>query len=234
MAAGDTPESAGTQARALGTHFSHFVTVGLENTWAGHPRGQDGRTVFRSFSLAPRAGGRQGAARAAPPNKGNSVNANSPLSVTTPVMRSQPSTPDMHLLDRLPHRDFLELETGETAPRAARQRIARVLRQWELPHLEMASSLVATELVTNAVVATRAERWASAIPPVLLWVCGGPSLVALLAWDATVTAPTPRNAGDDDESGRGLAIVAGLSAACGYYYPAGRAGKVTWALIDTP
>ena len=60
------------------------------------------------------------------------------------------------------------------------------------------------------------------------------SLVALLAWDATVAAPTPRDAAEDEESGRGLAIVAGLSAACGYYYPANQAGKVTWALIDTP
>ena len=234
MAAGDTPESAGTQARALGTHFSHFVTVGLENARARHPRGQDGRTVFRPFSPAPRAGDRQGAARAAPPNKGNSVNANSPPSVTTPVMCSQPSTPDMHLLDRLPHRDFLELAADKTAPRAARQRIARVLPQWSLPHLEVASSLVASELVTNAMVSTRRERWPSAVPPVLLWLCGGPSLVALLAWDATGTAPVPRNAGDEEESGRGLAIVAGLSAACGYYYPANCAGKVTWSIIDTP
>jgi hypothetical protein len=140
----------------------------------------------------------------------------------------------MHLLDHLPHRDFLELEAGETAPRVARQRIARMLRQWALPHLEMASSLVASELVTNAVLATRGMRWALAVPPVLLWVCGGPSLVALLTWDATVTAPAPRIAGDEEESGRGLAIVAGLSAACGYYYPASRAGKVTWAIIDTP
>lgn len=88
--------------------------------------------------------------------------------------------------------------------------------------------------MTNAVVTTRGTRWASAVPPVLLWVCGGPSLVALLAWDATVTAPVPRVAGDEEESGRGLAIVAGLSATCGYYYPAGCAGKVTWSIIDTP
>jgi hypothetical protein len=37
MAAGDTPESAGTQARALGTHFSYFATVGLENARASLP-----------------------------------------------------------------------------------------------------------------------------------------------------------------------------------------------------
>jgi hypothetical protein len=44
MAAGDTPESAGTQARALGTHFSYFVTVGLENARASRPSGRKGIT----------------------------------------------------------------------------------------------------------------------------------------------------------------------------------------------
>jgi hypothetical protein len=67
-----------------------------------------------------------------------------------------------------------------------------------------------------------------------LWLCGGPSVVALLAWDATASAPVPRDAGPDDENGRGLAIVAGLSASWGFYYPASLGGKVTWAIIDSP
>jgi len=175
-----------------------------------------------------------GGQRRGHPSKGNSVNANSPLSLTTPVMRPQPSTPDMRLLGTLPHRDFLELGAEDTAPRTARRLIARTLPEWSLPHFETATSLVASELVTNAVVTTRGVQWAWAVPPVLLWLLGGPSVVALLTWDATVTAPVPRDAGDDDESGRGLAIVAGLSADCGFYYPANCVGKVTWAVIDTP
>jgi hypothetical protein len=43
----------------------------------------------------------------------------------------------------------------------------------------------------------------------------------------------PRDAGIDDEAGRGLAIVAELSAACDWYpatLPGGeQCGKVTWA-----
>ena len=62
---------------------------------------------------------------------------------------------------------------------------------------------------------------------------GGPSVVALLVWDATVAAPVPRAAGDDDESGRGLVIVAGFSAQWGFHHLAQLGGKVTWAVIDT-
>jgi hypothetical protein len=84
------------------------------------------------------------------------------------------------------------------------------------------------------VVATTGVRWASARPPIRLWLCGGSAIVAVLTWDASVLAPVVREAGEDDESGRGLAIVAALSAEWGFYYPAEFAGKVTWAVIDTP
>jgi hypothetical protein len=53
-------------------------------------------------------------------------------------------------------------------------------------------------------------------------------------WDPVTTAPVPRAAGEADESGRGLAVVAELSAACGFYYAADPGGKVTWAVIGTP
>jgi hypothetical protein len=140
----------------------------------------------------------------------------------------------MRLLDGLPHRDSLELAADDTAPRTARRRIARALPEWSLPQFEVVASLVASELVTNAVAATRGERWTAVVPPVRLWLCGGAAVVAVLTWDATLSAPVPRAAGDEEESGRGLAIVAALSAACGFYYPAHYPGKVTWAVIDTP
>jgi hypothetical protein len=108
------------------------------------------------------------------------------------------------------------------------------LPEWSLPQFEVVASIIASELVTNAAVATRGVRWTAPVPPVQLWLRGGPSVVAVLAWDATVIAPMPRDAEDDDESGRGLAIVAALSAQWGYYYPARLCGKVTWAVIDTP
>ncbi len=140
----------------------------------------------------------------------------------------------MRLLDSLPHRDYLETGADDTAPRAARRRIARRLPEWSLPQFETVAALIASELLTNSVVATAGVRWTAQVPPVRLWLRGGPGIVALLAWDATVTAPVPRAAGDEEESGRGLAIVAALSADRGFYYPARCPGKVTWAVIDTP
>ena len=153
---------------------------------------------------------------------------------TALVMHPQPSAPDMQWLAGLPHRDYLELAADGTAPRSARRRLATRLSEWSLPEFEIVASVIASELVTNALVATRGVPWTVAMPPVGLWLRGGPALVAVLAWDATVTAPVPRNAGDADESGRGLAIIAALSAQWGYYYPARMPGKVTWAIIDTP
>ncbi len=169
------------------------------------------------------------------PSKGNSVNADNTRAATGPVMRAHPWPPDMRLLDRLPHRDWLPLESDEAAPRAVRRRIAKLLPEWGLAEFEVVASLVASELVTNAVVATRAVAWRSAPPPVRLWLRGGPGVLAILAWDATLAAPVPREAAVEDESGRGLAIVATLSADCGFYYPRERyGGKVTWSMIRTP
>jgi hypothetical protein len=71
-------------------------------------------------------------------------------------------------------------------------------------------------------------------PPVRLWLRGGPPGVALLVWDAIAAPPAPRAAGDNDETGRGLTIVAELSAACGFYPSADPPGKVTWSVITTP
>ena len=153
--------------------------------------------------------------------------------MTAPVIYAQPSSPDQEFLARLPRRSRLELGAYETAPRTARGHIARVLEEWSLPEFCDVTALVATELITNSVLEIAKYSWA-VLPPVRLWLRGGPPGVAILVWDAVVAAPVPRTAGSGDENGRGLAIVADLSAACGYYHAAEPAGKVTWATITTP
>ena len=163
------------------------------------------------------------------------MNTNNRVTVTGPVMRSQPWPPDIRLLGSLPYCDSLELDAADTAPRAARRWIARLLPEWSLPEFETAASLIASELITNAVAATCAMPWTSVAPPVRLWLRGGPGVLAILVWDATIVAPVPGKATAEDESGRGLAIVATLSADCGFCYPDRRYdGKVTWAMITTP
>lgn len=99
------------------------------------------------------------------------------------------------------------------------------------------TALIATELITNSVLEIAKYHWA-VLPPVRLWLRGGPPGVAVLAWDPLEAAPAPRTATEHDETGRGLGIVAQFSAACGYYpatLPGGQpSGKVTWSLITTP
>jgi hypothetical protein len=152
--------------------------------------------------------------------------------MTAPVMYGQPSSPDQEWLARLQYRSRLELGAYETAPRTARGHIARVLEEWSLPEFGDVTGLVATELITNSFLETARYSWA-VLPPVRLWLRGGPPGIAILVWDAIAAPPAPRSAGQDDESGRGLAIVAELSAACGFYPVADPSGKVTWSLITT-
>jgi hypothetical protein len=112
-----------------------------------------------------------------------------------------------------------------------------VLDEWSLARFYDVTALIASELATNAVKEIAGYSWAVR-PPVVLWLLGGPAGVAVLVWDPIAAAPAPRDAGPDDENGRGLGIVAELGAACGYYpaaLPDGEpSGKVTWAIITTP
>lgn len=153
--------------------------------------------------------------------------------MTTSVMYAQPSSPDPQFLAGLPRRSRLELGAYRTAPRTARGHIARVLEEWSLPEFSEAAALVASELITNSIQQTARYAWAVP-PPVRLWLRGGPPGVAVLVWDAVAAQPAPRVAGEGDESGRGLTIVAEYSAACGFYHCADPPGKVTWSVITTP
>ncbi len=102
-----------------------------------------------------------------------------------------------------------------------------------LAQFEEAAALIASELLTNAIAQIDKAEWVAARPPVRLWLHGGPSLVALLAWDPIVTAPVPREAADDEESGRGLFLVGQYSTGWGFYCTEELGGKVTWAMIGT-
>ena len=108
-----------------------------------------------------------------------------------------------------------------------------MLEEWSLPEFSDVAALVASELITNSVLEIAKYAWA-ALPPVRLWLRGGRPGLAILVWDAIAAAPVPRTAGDDDESGRGLGIVADLSATCGFYHAAGPGGKVAWATLTNP
>ena len=130
-------------------------------------------------------------------------------------------------------RSHLELGAYRSAPGSARGHVCNVLVEWRLRNLAEATEMVVSELVANAVAATQAVDW-PVLPPVRLWLLSDGASVLVHVWDAIVAVPEPRDAGPEDESGRGLAIVAALSAQWGHHWPPKTlGGKVTWALITS-
>lgn len=112
-----------------------------------------------------------------------------------------PARPDHGWLRRWPLRSYLELGALDTAPGSARARAGAVLREWELGDIEDDACVIVSELVTNAVLSTRAARLPD---PVRLWMLGSEAGALLLVWDATMPAPVRRAAAPDAEHGRGL------------------------------
>lgn len=159
----------------------------------------------------------------------NAINA--PLCETATT--AQQRAPDFRMLEGMPLRDAITLGATKIAPRCARKRAAAVLAEWDLGDLEYPVGMIISELVTNAMVATRAAGWAAGMPPVRVWMSGARSGVYVLVGDAVPGDPRPREATGLDESGRGLGmIVPAFSADWGWYPVPG--GKVTWALISNP
>jgi hypothetical protein len=104
-----------------------------------------------------------------------------------------------------------------------------------LGHLLEVAELVVSELVTNSVAATRESAWDGSLPPVRVWLLGSDAGLTVPVWDAVASGPVKREPGPDDESGRGLGIVAALSARWDFYFPRHPfSGKVTWAFIQQP
>lgn len=83
--------------------------------------------------------------------------------------------------------------------------------------------LVASELLTNAVVATEGAT-------IEFTVKASDGRLLLEVWDASDDRPEVKVAGTGDESGRGLAIVEFLAEAWGCL-PCFRGGKTTWARL---
>ena len=158
-----------------------------------------------------------------------------------PVIPPHPGSHNANWLNGFPFRSFLELGAYRNAPGSARGHARNVLAEWGLGRLTDAVILVVSEMVTNSVAATGQAEWDAGLPPVRLWLLGGPGAggtgeVLVLVWDAVAVVPEMGEAGAEDESGRGLGIVHWLSGRqwdC-YLPPAPQGGKVTRALIDRP
>jgi anti-sigma regulatory factor (Ser/Thr protein kinase) len=122
----------------------------------------------------------------------------------------------------------LDLAALATAPACARAWAKVILREWRLGDLSDDAELVVSELATNAVQASRR----AGVPFFRLILTHGQGELSILVRDLCPGIPRSRNAGDQDEGGRGLSLVQALSGRSGWY-PAddGAPGKVVWAAL---
>jgi anti-sigma regulatory factor (Ser/Thr protein kinase) len=112
----------------------------------------------------------------------------------------------------------------------ARLHAKLVAQEWGLTALADAVELVVSELITNAV---HASRVVGPVPFVQLELLADEERVLIVVWDASPCAPIRADASAGAESGRGLLLVEAASAQWGSSAsPAG--GKTVWALITTP
>ncbi|MBO0802328.1 MAG: ATP-binding protein [Nocardiopsaceae bacterium] len=110
---------------------------------------------------------------------------------------------------RLGRSDALELGALPGAVPSARLHARLILSEWRLDQLAADVELVVSELTSNAVTATRA---AGLDAPVRLTLLADSASVLVVVWDAAPGQPVLRPIDAEDESGRGLTIVASLSA----------------------
>jgi serine/threonine-protein kinase RsbW len=132
-------------------------------------------------------------------------------------------------------RGRLELAVAPSAVRVARRWIADQLAQTEPPpgdDLIDTAVLVISELATNAILAVQESAaqpgaLVSGQARVALVICRVRDVVRLEVHDsACVPLPPVRHSDDDDETGRGLVVVATLAERWGWQPTA--SGKVVW------
>jgi anti-sigma regulatory factor (Ser/Thr protein kinase) len=130
----------------------------------------------------------------------------------------------------------LRLTAVESAAKVARAAIREWLSDVGLAGLEDTLTLVATELIANAVAAS--AQWAlrsrPSVPPSLLLILDArDGRVLIEVWDVSelppVAAGLPEQWGS--ETGRGLVIVGTLAEEWGWRPGAGMPGKCVWAIV---
>lgn len=102
----------------------------------------------------------------------------------------------------------LELGPLPTAIGCARNHASQVLTEWGLGQLVDDSVLLASELMTNAL---RASRALPTPTPIVLRLLANDAQLIIEAWDQWVEGLDLKPGASDDEHGRGLAVVTALS-----------------------
>jgi anti-sigma regulatory factor (Ser/Thr protein kinase) len=131
-----------------------------------------------------------------------------------------------------PIQSHLELEALPAAVPCARLHAKQMLWEWDMGVLAESVELVVSELVTNGV---RASRAMEHVPPVRLRLSSDKARVLVEVWDGSYR-PLQSGIGEtpalDEESGRGLFLVAAMSTMWDWYRSPECTGKVVWAMIE--
>jgi anti-sigma regulatory factor (Ser/Thr protein kinase) len=126
-----------------------------------------------------------------------------------------------------PLQDFLELAAVDSAVPWGRRHARQVLQEWGIGHLGDGAELLVTELITNAVTASREMTQVCAVR---LWLLSDSARILILIWDGSPDPPVLTGATDDAEHGRGLLLVDAISEQWGWYPRGDGDGKFVWAI----
>ena len=136
--------------------------------------------------------------------------------------------------------NFLTLAAVPAAVGRSRELVRLGLDRWGLASLAADAEMMVSELATNAIQATGrtdadatrddAGDDAAAFQVRLLLFEAG---IVIEVWDADPAPPAPQHGTGEEEGGRGLMIVAALSAKWDWF-PAPQGGKVVWAECAIP
>jgi len=133
------------------------------------------------------------------------------------------------MTDQWPLQSFLEFGALPSAVPCARLHARQVLWEWGLSAQADSTELVVSELVTNAVQASRAMEQAA---PVRVWLLADKAQIVILVWDASPHPPVRTESSDDAENGRGLLLVEAISEQWSWYSDQqGTGGKFVWARL---
>jgi hypothetical protein len=112
----------------------------------------------------------------------------------------------------------------------ARRHVASLLNEWNLGDFAAAAEMITNELVANAVEASASAGDTGETLVIQVYVIRHADALTIECWDQAPGVPVLRQPGQLEESGRGLAIIDGLTGGAWDSCPAtGRPGKCVWA-----
>ena len=102
-----------------------------------------------------------------------------------------------------------------------------MLWEWGIGNLGDSAELLVTELVANAV---RASREMARVSAVRLWLLSDSAQILILVWDASPQPPALTGVTDEAEHGRRLMLVEAVSEQWGWSSREDGDGKFVWAI----